>query len=74
MAVKVLQGVSRDHIGDFPKLGVPFLGVPIIRTIVFWGLHWSPLILGNYHIGVTQRIGILPYNDLEPSEKGVCDA
>ena len=23
--------------GDFPKLGVPFLGVPIIRTIVFWG-------------------------------------
>ena len=25
------------------------LGVPIIRTIVFWGLHWGPLILGNYH-------------------------
>ena len=36
--------------GDFPKLGVPF-GVPIIRTIVFWGLYWGPLILGNYHIG-----------------------
>ena len=27
-----------------------FLGVPIVRTIVFWGLYWGPLILGNYHI------------------------
>ena len=34
---------------EFPKLGVPF-GVPIIRTIVFGGLYWGPLILGNYHI------------------------
>ena len=33
--------------GGFPKLGVPFLGVPIIRTIVFWGL----LILGSPHFG-----------------------
>ena len=40
----------RGHIKGFPKLGVPFLGVPIIRTIVFWGLYWGPLILGNYHI------------------------
>ena len=30
--------------GDsFPKLGVPFLGVPIKRIIVFWGLYWVPL-------------------------------
>ena len=29
-------------------LGVPI--VPIIRIIIFWGLHWGPLILGNYHI------------------------
>ena len=36
--------------GGFPKLGVPFLGAPIIRTIVFWGLYWGPLILGMYHI------------------------
>ena len=36
--------------GDFQKLGVPFLGVPIIRTIVYWGLYWGPLIVGNYHI------------------------
>ena len=26
------------------------MGVPIIRTIVFWGLYWGPLILGNYHL------------------------
>ena len=38
------------HIWGFPKLGVPFLGVPIIRTIVFWGLYSGPPILGNYHI------------------------
>ena len=29
------------YIGGFPKLGV---GVSIIRTIVFWGLYWGPLI------------------------------
>ena len=33
--------------GVFPKLGVPFLGVPMIRIIAFWCLHWSALILGN---------------------------
>ena len=36
--------------GGFPKLGVPFWGVPIIRTIVFWGQYWGPLIWGNYHM------------------------
>ena len=37
--------------GGFPKLGVPFLGVSIIRrVIVYLGLYWGPLILGNYHI------------------------
>ena len=34
----------------FPKIRGTILGVPIIRTIVFWGLYWGPLILGNYHI------------------------
>ena len=29
-------------LGDFPKLGVPVFGVPIIRTIVR-GLYWGPL-------------------------------
>ena len=36
----------------FPKLGGIFLGVHIIRTIVFWGLYWGSPIVGNYHIGV----------------------
>ena len=34
----------------FPKIRGTFLGVPIIRTIVFWDLYWGPLILGNYHV------------------------
>ena len=32
-----------------------FLGVPIIRTIVFWGLYWGPLILGTYHLSPSQK-------------------
>ena len=31
------------------NIWVPF-GVPIIRTIVFWGLYWGALSLGNYHL------------------------
>ena len=34
-----------------PALGVQDLG-PIVRTIVFGGLYWGLLILGNYHIRV----------------------
>ena len=37
-------------IWEFPKIRGTILGVPIIRTIVFWGLYWGPLILGIYHI------------------------
>ena len=35
---------------EFPQIRGTSLGVPIIRTIVFWGLHWGPPILGNYHV------------------------
>ena len=31
------------------KIRGTFLVIPIIRTIVFWGLHWGSLTLGNYH-------------------------
>ena len=32
--------------GAFPKLGIPFFGVPIVRTKVFGGLYWgSPIFL-----------------------------
>ena len=30
----------------FPKIRGTILGVPIIRTIVYWGLYWGPLLLG----------------------------
>ena len=36
--------------GGFAKLEVPFLGIPVIWTIVYWGLYWGPPILGNYLI------------------------
>ena len=29
-----------------------FLGFPILRAIVDWGLCWRPFILGNYLVGV----------------------
>ena len=45
-----------SYIWEFPKIRVPFLGVPIIRTIVFGGLYWAPPILGNYHIPSGIRI------------------
>ena len=38
------------YIWGFPKITGTLLGVPIIRTIIFWGLYWGSLILGNYHI------------------------
>ena len=57
-----LQGcMTLNRFGDFPKLGVPFLGVPIIRTIVFWGLYWGPLILGNYHF---LPVWMRPYGEI----------
>ena len=39
-------------IWGFPKIRGTFLGVPIIRTIVYWGLDWGTLILGNYHMKI----------------------
>ena len=39
------MGVSQNY-------GYP-LGVPIVRTIVFWGLYWGPLVLGNYLVEIS---------------------
>ena len=41
---------AQSRIWKFPKIRGTFLGVPIIKTILFGGLYWGPLILGNYHI------------------------
>ena len=35
------------HIRGFPKIRGAFLGVPIRRIRVFWGLYWGPPILGR---------------------------
>ena len=43
-----------DFIWEFPEIRGTILGVPIIRTIIFCGLYWGPLILGNYHIPNTE--------------------
>ena len=41
----------------FPKIKGTILRVPVIWTIVFWGLFWGPLILGNYHLDVDSGFG-----------------
>ena len=41
--------------GGFPKLGVPLLGGPRLRLIVFWGLYWGPLFGENYHMGMNMN-------------------
>ena len=48
-------GVHIGVIWGFPKIRGTILGVPITRTIVFWGLYWGPLILVNYHIGIMEK-------------------
>ena len=32
----------------FPEIRGTLFGVAIIRIIIYWGLYWVPLILGNY--------------------------
>ena len=50
-------------IWGFPNIRGTFLGVPIIRTIVFWGPYWAPPIEGNCHIGAI--IGVDMSSSLE---------
>ena len=42
LAVKTGSWIEREM--GFPKIGGTILGVPRIRTIVFWGSSWGPLI------------------------------
>ena len=56
-SANVPQGMK--NVRHFPKIRGTLLGVPIIRTIVFWGLYWGPLILGNYHIVLSNNQGYL---------------
>ena len=35
-----------------PKSRGTFLGVPMIRIVIFWALFCGPPVLGNYHMGL----------------------
>ena len=37
-----------------------FLGVPIIRIMIYWGLYWGPPVLGNYHLEHPRSHAITP--------------
>ena len=57
LVVKELKCIWR-----FPKIRGTFLGVPIIRAIVFWGLYWGPpLFLGNYNLSYSAYIAIIGF-------------
>ena len=42
----------------FPKIRVPFLGGPIIRTLVLGGLYWGPPYVGNYQMSITAIVTV----------------
>ena len=45
------QMIYSYSIWGFHRIRGTFLVIPIIRTIVFWGLHWGSLILGTTILG-----------------------
>ena len=52
VALRPSQATSNLYMGVPPKIRGTLLGVPITRTIVFGGLYWGPLILGNYQMDI----------------------
>ena len=63
-AADVKRSVSGLHESlGFPKLRGTFLGAPIIKTTVYWGLYWGPLILGNYRLVVARGGYILAHEE-----------
>ena len=55
------SGVSEEPtFGGVPKIRGTFLGVPIIRIIIFLGLYWGPPILGSYHFTEIRLAAFLP--------------
>ena len=49
MILKVLEATNN---WVFPKIRGKFLGVPIIRTIVYWGLFWGTPYFGKLRAGL----------------------
>ena len=53
------MGVSQDYRypskgSEEAKIRGTILGLPIVRIMVFGGLHWDPHIYGNYHLLVAK--------------------
>ena len=46
-AVRIPQHTVVVEIWEFPKTRATILGVPIRRTIIFWGLYLGPLFSEN---------------------------
>ena len=46
-----MNSLKVPHTWGLPNIGGPFLGTST-RIIVFWGLGWSPPILGNNHLDI----------------------
>ena len=44
----------------FPKLGLHFLGLPIMRILIFGGSIWCPPFEGNYHVFQMSVSGLGP--------------
>ena len=63
-SVKLISSSVDRGIWGFPKIRGTILGVPIIRTIVYWGLYWGPLFLGNYHLGFGALRAALAYESV----------
>ena len=63
------QAAKFPRYGGFAKLGVPFWGSPIIKTIVLWGS-----ILGNYHIEWLRRCWNCAAKNAWHSKKSVPDS
>ena len=47
-----IRTIQENIFGEIPKNRGTFLGVPILRAIVFWGVYWGPLVLGEHHLGI----------------------
>ena len=54
----VVTDAGCNAIWEFPKVRSTFFGKdPVIRIIVYWGLHWGPPIHGNYHMVISINSG-----------------
>ena len=53
----VSSPVFETPIWGFPKIRGTILGVPIIRSIIYWGLYWGSLYFGKLpYLGILQQV------------------